>query len=176
MAEKRTGSSWETLMKERLFEPLAMKSAGFGSPGQFGAVDQPWGHLKWGSKWQPLQGDNAEALGPAGRVHCTIRDWAKFVALQLPANKNRFLSRMNLDKLIEPIGDYAGGWNVVKRSWAKGIALNHGGSNTMWFANLWVAPELNRAYVTVTNSYDKNSFTISDNVVGAVIGIDHKTK
>ena len=176
MAEKRTGSSWETLMKEQLFEPLGMTSAGFGSPGRVGAVDQPWGHFKKDGKWQSRQFDNAEAFGPAGRVHCTIGDWAKFIALQLPVKSNRFLSRKFLDKLIEPNGAYAGGWYITKRSWAKGITLNHNGSNTMWYTTLWVAPELNRAYVTVTNSKDKSSFTSCDNVVVEVLRIDRRIK
>ncbi len=32
MAERITGSSWESLMRQRLFEPLGMSSAGFGEP------------------------------------------------------------------------------------------------------------------------------------------------
>ena len=39
MAEKLTGQDWESLMRERLFTPLGMFRAGFGSPGTLGAVD-----------------------------------------------------------------------------------------------------------------------------------------
>lgn len=82
MAEKLSGSTWESLMQERVFNPLSMTSAGFGPPGAASQVDQPWGHIKSESqdRWQPMQHDNAEALGPAGRVHCTMEDWAKFVS------------------------------------------------------------------------------------------------
>jgi len=50
-----------------------------------GEVDQPWGH---GAKWEAGQRngpavDNPPVLGPAGRVHCKLEDWAKFVADQL---------------------------------------------------------------------------------------------
>ena len=41
-----------------------------------GKIDQPWGHQKSGSAWLAVQSDCAEALGPAGRIHCTIDDWA----------------------------------------------------------------------------------------------------
>jgi CubicO group peptidase (beta-lactamase class C family) len=81
MAEQVTGESWETLMRMRLIEPLGMASAGFGSPGQPGRVDQPWGHHPDANEIKPTQEDNAPALGPAGTVHCTVSDWAKFAAI-----------------------------------------------------------------------------------------------
>jgi len=45
MAERVTDRSWEELLKERLFEPLQMTTAGFGHPGRARSVDQPWGHV-----------------------------------------------------------------------------------------------------------------------------------
>ena len=76
MVERRTGSTWEKLMQQHVFTPLNMTSAGFGPPGTLSTVDQPWRHARAGAEWQARQGDNAEALGPAGRVHCSVADWA----------------------------------------------------------------------------------------------------
>ena len=45
MAARTTGKSWEQLVREEVFEPLNLKSAGFGPPGTKGGVDQPWGHV-----------------------------------------------------------------------------------------------------------------------------------
>ncbi len=82
MAERRTGKSWETLMEERLFAPLGIADFGFGAPGTPGRVDQPWGHKPADdSGWAPEQYDNPPALGPAGTVHISIEDWAKFISL-----------------------------------------------------------------------------------------------
>lgn len=153
MAEKVTGLSWEVLMKKRLFGPLGMNSAGFGAPGTSGQIDQPWGHQKSGSSWLPLQSDCAEALGPAGMVHCTIYDWAKFLKLYL-TTENTIVKQEYLNKLIEPEGFYAGGWGVAEHSWAEGIVLSHNGSNAIWYTTVMVAPKLNRAYVVSTNSRD----------------------
>lgn len=172
MAEKVSGKSWESLMAGYVFEPLAMDSAGFGPPGTTGKLDQPWGHSWSKGKWQPGQFDNAEALGPAGRVHCSIEDWAKFIALQLPG-KPGILDRPSLDQLIKPDqGDYAAGWTVVQRPWAKGTTLTHSGSNTMWFAVVWVAPELDRAFIVATNSSSKKTPKICDKMIGKLIEID----
>lgn len=172
MAEKVTGSSWESLMHTRIFEPLGMSSAGFGPPGTTGKNDQPWGHSKPKNKWQPRQFDNAEALGPAGRVHCTIADWAKFIAIQLPNGKKIGLNKKVLDKLITPIGTYAGGWIVTERPWGNGVVLTHTGSNTMWYAVVWIAPNVDRAFFVATNSRDNNSHRICDQMVGKLIEIN----
>lgn len=172
MAEKLTGSTWEALMRKRIFEPLGMDSAGFGPPGALGKTDQPWGHVRSGEGWRPRQFDNAEALGPAGRVHASFADWAKFLAMQLPGGKSLGLDRKALDKLITPTGNYAGGWRVTKRPWGKGTVLTHSGSNTMWYAIVWVAPQLDRAFLVATNSRDDKSHPTCDQMIGKLIRID----
>ena len=173
MAEKISESSWETLIRKRLFDPLDMKLVGFGPPGTPGKTDQPWGHNKSKGKWQPKHSDNAEALGPAGRVHCSFEAWAKFISLQLSDKQTSILDRKSLDQLIETDkGDYAAGWRVVQRPWAKGTALNHNGSNTIWYAVMWVAPESNRAFIVATNSRDDKSAELCDKMIGKLIEID----
>jgi CubicO group peptidase (beta-lactamase class C family) len=161
MAEQITGSSWESLIKERLFDPLGMTTAGIGDPIdplKKKSIDQPWGHKKsWiGNKWKPSRDYYNEAISPAGRVHCSVEDWAKFISLQLPGEQT-FLDKALLDKLIEPVDFYAAGWVVFQETeqpWAKGIVLVHGGSNEIWYAAVMVAPAIDRAYVVVTNSCD----------------------
>jgi CubicO group peptidase (beta-lactamase class C family) len=153
MAERITGLSWESLMQKCLFDPLGMTSTGFGEPDKRKSIDQPWGHEKFAGKWQPSDSYDAEAIGPAGEIHCTIEDWAKFLSLQL-ADKKSILERKYLNKLVEPIGYYAGGWGVAEQPWAKGVVLTHNGSNGIWYATVMVAPKLDRAFVVVTNSRD----------------------
>jgi hypothetical protein len=47
--------------------------------------------------------------------------------------------------------NYACGWVVLKRGWARGNALMHNGSNTMWYVVMWLAPERNFSVVVATN-------------------------
>jgi hypothetical protein len=77
-----------------------------------------------------------------------------------------------LDKLITPIGTYAGGWIVTERPWGNGVVLTHTGSNTMWYAVVWIAPNVDRAYFVATNSRDNNSHRICDQMVGKLIEIN----
>ena len=78
MLEKLTGTPWETLMTNRLFRPLRMSSAGFGPPGTLGQVDEPWGHIRTFGRNRPDQDDNPPAIGPAGTVHCSLDDLARY--------------------------------------------------------------------------------------------------
>ncbi len=47
---------------------------------------------------------------------------------------------------------YALGWGVAERAWAGGKVLNHQGSNTMWFATVWLAPERDLGMFAVSNA------------------------
>ena len=52
------------------------------------------------------------------------------------------------------MGFYASGWLVTEYAWAKGITLNHNGSNEIWYAAVLVTPKLDRAFMVATNSCD----------------------
>src|SRR5262245_42335581 len=120
MAEKVTGKSWEDLMREKIFRPLGMTTAGFGAPGTRAKNDQPRGHKGDGSPVEPGPGaDNPVAIGPAGIVHCSIGDWAKFIAANLPSAKTKLVKAETLEKLHTPApaspGEpkYAMGWIIA---------------------------------------------------------------
>jgi CubicO group peptidase (beta-lactamase class C family) len=171
--ERVTGKPWETLIAEEVFGPLGMASCGFGAPGGAAArpVDQPWGHDGMTAFPPGPDADNPAALGPAGTVHCSLRDWSKFVAVFLGAEPDYLSnsSRMTLTT-PQPGADYALGWLAADRTWANGAAFNHTGSNTLWFANVWVAPNRDRAFMTVTTRGDvAAAFPASDAAVAALI-------
>lgn len=156
MAEKVTGKSWEDLMREKIFRPLGMTTAGFGAPGTRARNDQPRGHKADGTPVEPgPQADNPVAIGPAGIVHCSIGDWAKFAAANLPSAKMKLVKPQTLKKLHTPApGEppYAMGWLIAdNQPWAGGPALTHAGSNTMWFAVAWLAPAKDFAVLIACN-------------------------
>lgn len=172
MLEAATGKSWEELMRAELFAPLGMTSAGFGAPGSAEAVDQPRGHAKKPVKPGP-RADNPAAIGPAGTVHASLADWAKFANAHLEGarGKSSFLKPESWKKLhTAPAGgDYAMGWGTAERSWAGGGTLSHSGSNTMWFCTIWLAPEKGEAYLVTTNTGADVASKACDEAVGALI-------
>ena len=176
MAEKVTGEAWEDLMRKRLFGPLGMTSAGFGPPGTAGRVDEPWGHAVRGDKLVAVEpgvlADNPPAIGPAGTVHVALGDWAKFIALHLRAaqGRARLLKPESFLKLHTPPEgqDYALGWGVTSRPWG-GRVLTHAGSNTMWYAVVWVAPEKDFAVLVATNAGGDEAAKACDEAAGALV-------
>jgi CubicO group peptidase (beta-lactamase class C family) len=54
IAETAAGEDYEVLLRRLLFEPLGMKSAGFGAMGVRGHVDAPWQHRKEGDRVIPV--------------------------------------------------------------------------------------------------------------------------
>ena len=163
MLEKLTGKAWDKLMQERIFGPLQMESAGYGPTGTNDDIDQPWGHFKpFRSKyWTATQFDNPETMGPAGTVHCNLEDWGKFISFQFLQNDTTQLSKVQRDKLLEVNqNNYASGWGITESNWAKGKVYRHTGSNTYNYARVLVAPNIGRAFVVCTNSFDSESHKI----------------
>ena len=158
MAEKAARKPWEDLMREKLFTPLGMSSAGYGAPADRGSARQPRGHTQDGKVMEPTQpgSDNPPAIGPGGTVHCTVGDWGKFVGLHLRGGRGeptKLLKAETFQKLhAAPEGNpYAMGWLVGRSPLGDGTALSHAGSNTMWYAVAWVLPKSNVAVVVMCN-------------------------
>jgi CubicO group peptidase (beta-lactamase class C family) len=183
MLEAVADDSWENLMISRLCKPLGMKHVGFGAPGALPTkpakeaasaasdrITQPWGHLSDGEAVKPgPDADNPPCVGPAGRVHLTLADWARYAMLHLAAEQRSrsdgagatkpLLSMAALRHLHTPFGGaidvsgtkYAMGWGVRELPGARGIELTHAGSNTMWYAVISLRMSEDRAILIVTN-------------------------
>ncbi|HMP83386.1 MAG TPA: serine hydrolase domain-containing protein [Verrucomicrobiota bacterium] len=157
MLEKAAGKTWEDLLRSMLFEPLGMTTARFGAPASIGKVDQPWGHAKALAVPPGPRADNPLAISPAGAVHCSVGDLAKYAAFHMAGERgeSKSLSAESFGKLHTALADnnaYALGWIEQKRPWAKGRALVHGGSNTMFYVVVWLAPEINCAVIVASNA------------------------
>jgi CubicO group peptidase (beta-lactamase class C family) len=175
MLERVTGQTWEDAMRERVFRPLGMTSVGYGGLGTPGQLDQPWPH---GQKGKPQREngpavDNPPVISPAGRVHCTLQDWGKFIAdvLRGVRGEPALLKKSTYEMLLTPPfgGDYALGWGLAYRNWGGGMVLNHCGCNGLYFANAWVAPLKDFAVLVCLNQGDDVAFKASDAAAGALL-------
>jgi D-alanyl-D-alanine carboxypeptidase len=140
----------------KLWQPLGITGAGFGGMGTTGQVDQPWGHWQDGTlAGNGPAADNAPCMGPAGTVHMPLADWALFIADQLRGAQGRpgLLRAESYHHLHQPPpgGDYACGWQVVQREWAKGVVCTHAGTNTRNYAVVWMAPAIDLAVLVCCN-------------------------
>jgi CubicO group peptidase (beta-lactamase class C family) len=172
--EKLSGQSWEELIRARLFAPLEMRSCGFGAPATAGKVDEPYPHR--GPDFEPVppgpRADNPPGLGPAGTVHCNLEDWGKFVRDHLRGARGagKLLKTASYERLhAAGLGGYAMGWGVAARPWARGKTLSHSGSNLMNFATVWIAPEIDRAFLAATNAGRRPAPKAVDQAIGVLV-------
>lgn len=184
MLETTLDTPWEDLLTSRLFAPLDMPSAGFGVPATPRHIDQPWGHQWVSGRASPVEpgtaADNPPAIGPAGTVHASVIDLAKYVAWHVEGHNRGTaqLSKAVFEKLHTAYpnnASYANGWLEVERPWANpGKAYTHTGSNVQWFSVIWFAPARQFAVVAVCNvasgSNPNPGAQATDQVAGRMIG------
>ncbi|MFQ5494401.1 MAG: serine hydrolase, partial [Phycisphaerae bacterium] len=117
--------------------------------------------------------DNPPAMGPAGTVHCSLADWAKFVIAHLEAGRKgrRLLKASTFRKLHSPSfgGDYASGWIARKRPWGGGRVFTHAGSNNANFCVVWMAPQKRFAVLVATNCAGGDTAKACDEAVWMLI-------
>jgi len=138
MLEARLGRSWEDLIRDHLFAPLGLASAGFGAPGRGGVIEQPVGHSKRANsdarRAYPVgagPNDNPVVFGPSGRVHMSLQDLLVFLAMH--RDRTDYLKPETWTVLHTPPfgGNYAMGWGIA----GNGV-LTHNGSNSFWYAEV----------------------------------------
>lgn len=160
--------SWEELIQEQLFAPLALAGAGLGPQSSVGLTDAPLGHRREGARFKPMlagpNADNPLLIGPAGTVHMGLLGAARWAgwnaaqgrigpALVTPASLRLLHSPVIDEDPDQPSGgSYALGWGVGKPAWAPWPLLTHDGSNTMNLARLRVDPRREWALVLLTNA------------------------
>jgi len=177
MLERVSGQAWETLMQKRLFEPLGLKSAGFGAPATPGQIDQPWGHSGYKPPFKPVapgpDADYPPAIGPAATVHLSIADFARYADWHVAGARGHgtLLKPESFRKLHTPPEEqeYAMGWAVTKRRWAGGTALMHNGQNTMFYAVMWLGPGENTCFVATCNSDNYEASAACDEAIRVLI-------
>ena len=174
MIERAGGETWEELVAERVFDPLGLKSAGFGPQSSLGRVDAPLGHAMQpdGTLKPMLAGPNGDVpaiIGPAGDVHLWVLDFARWAGWNAaegrrgPALIQPETMRKLHTKVIEmppkpdappgtpSVGGYGLGWGTATLPYSPEPFLVHGGSNTLNFAVILVQPKIDFALVLMTN-------------------------
>lgn len=166
MLEQVLGKRWEDLISAHVFTPLGLETAGFGAAGSQDEIDQPRGHrtqfLRWGRISMRPDGsaDNPEVLGPAGRVHMSLDDLARYGRAHITGrapDDSVFLSDTSLSWLhTPPAGEYAMGW-VVSPPGKRPARLWHNGSNTFFYTELYVDPPSGLVIAISANDPDLDS-------------------
>lgn len=174
IAEHIEGKNWQDIITNRVFTPIGIQATGFGPVIGEQPQSQPWGHSQsallsraWSAitgakpEFSPVRLDNLAPLGPAGRAHMPMQEWAKFVSLfSAPdaPDPRLNISADDWKRLLSTseTGTYGGGWISAERAWGGGRVLNHAGSNTTWFCVAWVAPNKGFSVLVAANAFSQD--------------------
>ena len=156
--DEKTGRAWEDIVRDEIFTPLKLTSAGFGPPGTVGAITQPRGHQANGATLVPVEpgpfADNPPIYGPAGTIHLSIADLARWGQEHLRGERGEdgILKTATFKILHTPPvtpGDYALGWVSQTKNGQR--VIWHNGSNTLWYAIVAFNAATDKGVVLVTN-------------------------
>jgi CubicO group peptidase (beta-lactamase class C family) len=166
MLERAAGQSWEDLVRRELAEPMGLKTVGFGYPATVAAPDQPRGHARSGKITEELPLDAARELAvclwPAGAVHGSIGDLARYAADHLSGLRGRsaLLPSAYYERLHRRRGEsvFTLGWGTTRDSrW--GVTHFGAGSGGWFFVRIVIVPEHDAAVVMASNSGDAGRAT-----------------
>ena len=159
-AGNAAGTDWDTLVGERIFEPLGM---GNSSTSVSQVQSDPrlsmgyiWDDDLQAYKHKPMR--NVDNIGPAGAINSNVLDMAQWLRFQLGAGEyegNRLVSEEQLSETwtsqieIAPGVSYGLGWLI--REWRGQPVIEHGGNVDGFSAEVALLPESNLGFVLLTN-------------------------
>lgn len=158
-AGEAAGSSWEALIRDRLFAPLGMSGANLTM-----AEATASGHLALGYTWDkdafkhtPMR--NIDIIGPAGSINADVLDMAQWLRLSLGRGTfegTRLISQDNLLETWTPQitigGDLKYGLGWMLHDWNGHELVEHGGNIDGFAAQVAMLPKENIGFVLLTNT------------------------
>jgi len=172
IAERVSGKSYDELMQAEVFGPLDMAAAGSGATHD----GQIRGHSKGKPKLEvKVEADGVPAMyAPAGFLHMSLADWARFNLDQLAgaAGKGKLLmpASYKLMQTAQPGSGAALDWGVqASIAGRKGPALVHQGSDGNWLAVVVLFPEQGSGVLAVANAFeDMGADVVINGMLGAL--------
>lgn len=164
-AAAATGSSWETLVKSRILDPLGMTATQTSMRATWHAPLTAKGYA-WDKTQQSFRrvelnrlGFNIDGIAPAGNISSTPRDmgtWLRFL-LRKGAWKGKSLVKpATFDTMLTPqiqmapgVG-YGLGWTV--RNWQGQKLISHGGDVPGFSTSVGLLPESDIGFVVLSNA------------------------
>lgn len=189
LVEVLSGQSWESFVKERIFEKLGMEHTDFEVESLSKFEDSSKGYLFTGTAQTEVGYMHLGALSPAGGIVSSAADMAKYALFQLGDGTwkgERLVSKANLDMMHThqmigspyfwsfeevQIADYGLCWFTDIYRGKK--MISHGGNTNGFSAQLTLLPEAGFGLVALSNatsSFSVNALSniLADKVLGVV--------
>jgi len=167
LAGRLAGTSWEDLVRARIFAPLGMTGSNFSVTDSQQSPDfaQPYTTVKEEVKKIPFRG--IDEMAPAGSINSNIEDMTRYLLFHLNQGKagdRQLLSANNAQQMQSPqmvipgalrypeLGHSAYGMAFVVSSYRGHKLVQHGGAIDGFIALLSFLPQDNVGVVVLTNS------------------------
>src|SRR5271167_733004 len=175
-----TGKSWEEYIREKILEPLGMKTTNLSTTAFKPGDNYAWPHSKVDGKLQSIPFMDLDNAGPAGAINSSVAEMSKWVMLQLghgkiPGSGQRIFSEaqsreMWTGQTLTPIGGdesplgamrpkfsaYALGWGI--RDYHGRKLVGHSGGVSGFVTRVMLVPEENLGIVILTNAEQGGAF------------------
>jgi CubicO group peptidase (beta-lactamase class C family) len=189
-----TGKTWEEYLREKILQPLAMKTTNLSTTAFKPGDDYAWPHSKVDSKLQSIPFQDLDNAGPAGAINSSVAEMAKWIMLQLnhgkfPGREERLFSEVQAHEMwtaqtLTPISTapspisvlrpqfaaYALGWGI--RDYHGRKLVGHTGGVSGFVSRVILVPEENLGMVILTNAEQGGAFdAIMYHVLDAYFGL-----
>jgi len=175
-----TGKSWEEYIREKILQPLGMKTTNLSTTAFKPGDDYAWPHSKVDGKLQTIPFQDLDNAGPAGAINSSVAEMAKWVTLQLnhgkfPGREDRLFSEAQSHEMwtaqtLTPISTedsplaalrpkfsaYALGWGI--RDYHGHRLVGHSGGVSGFVTRVLLVPEENLGIVILTNAEEGGAF------------------
>lgn len=155
--ENVSGKSWEEIIREKIFQPLAMRKSCFSDQDMVESNDYSLGYFMQDSttKLLPVTHTTSERLGPAGSIKSNIEEMSHWMIAQLNGGKYEGLQVIPENVIRETlipntIADKDGKWDELSNSLYglgrsiqtyKGYKItSHTGATNGYYSNLTFIP------------------------------------
>ena len=154
-------TTWEDLVRDKIFAPLGMDTAGFGPMAGPDKYDQPWGHVNDKAKALNPSGvsgtpENPPGMASAGYIHVSLQDMEAYIRMLLNLGAP-LISEASFKELTTPVAyqdpesPYGLGLYCYSSYLTGELILGHDGTNTKNYATMLVYPENGCALFVATN-------------------------
>jgi D-alanyl-D-alanine carboxypeptidase len=148
--ERIAGAAYEEALATHVLEPLGIASGGFGAPPAIR------GHrARTPAPPDDPRADNPPVMGPAGRLHLNLQDWARFQRVFI-SEGGGFLAPTTVERLLTPSKAQSPGWAPARG--VSHVSLGQQGSNTFWVATALIDSKRERTVMVVCNDGRRRLF------------------
>jgi CubicO group peptidase (beta-lactamase class C family) len=151
MLEKASGKPYKTLVTE-LGNTLGIQF-GFGAPNSSDSL-QPWGHDPSMKPEAPGDHYKLNWLLPAGNIHVSLPDYAKFIQLQLQGLKGQstLLNANEFSFLLYGRPRFAVGWFWQEEQQNQGKYAYHIGNPGSFLSKVYIFNQTDKAFILFSNA------------------------